>query len=107
MLSVYAGSYSFDDSTKFNIESLKQESKKFLDEYFYNLVENNKQIDTLLDDDIIDYVYYKSRYCLYENKMNSENKFECYSDMASLLDKFRDVQREDLYSIYKYYRTCF
>jgi len=87
MLNVYSGAYSFDDSTKFNVESLKHESKKFLDEYFYNLVENNQQRDTLLDDYIIDYVYYKPRYCLVENEENSEKQFECFSGIASLLDE--------------------
>ena len=78
---------SFDDSSKFNVEPLKQESKEFLDEYFYNLVENNQQRDTLEDNLIIDYVYYKSRYCMNENEEEVEKEFECFSDIASLLDK--------------------
>ena len=93
MLHVYAGAFSFADSTKFNVTSLKQESKKFLDEYFYNLVENNDQSDSLMDDKIIDYVYYKSRNCLLENEWRSVKQFECFSDIASLLDEF-DLSKE-------------
>lgn len=114
MLSVYAGAYSFDGSTKFNIESLKQESKKFLDEYFYNLVDNNKQRDTLEDNFIIDYVYYKSRYCLNENEEKSEKEFECFSGIASLLDEL-DISKEynstfydskDIDNFWNWYDNC-
>ena len=114
MLQVYAGANSFADSTKFNVTSLKQESKKFLDEYFYNIVENNSQRDTLVDDKIIDYVYYKSRYCLFENEWSSEKQFECFSDIASLLDKI-DISRvynstlydnKDIHNFWKWYDDC-
>ena len=114
MLSVYAGSYSFDDSTKFNVESLKQESKKFLDEYFYNIVETNQQRDTLTDDNIIDYVYYKSRYCMNENEEEVEKEFECFSDIASLLDEFelskeynsKFYDNKDIDNFWKWYDDC-
>jgi len=82
---VYVGSHSFDDKSIFDTESLKKESKKPLNEYYYNLVENNNQRDTLYDKDIIEYVFYKSRYCTNEYRDDELEHFNCYSDIADLL----------------------
>ena len=94
LMGVYVASHSSDKyfdlpgvwpEEEYDLKNLRQDSKTRIDEYYYQTIESNKRKDTINVEQTIDYIYYKTRWCDFENVGNMGEQFKCYANLACVI----------------------
>ena len=83
---VYTGASSYSaDFGHHDVSDFINTSSLILNDYYDNLIINNAKRDTVDVNKIIDFVYFKTRYCFYENLEHENFQANCYGELAALL----------------------